>query len=369
MRRKKPTPARTPRPKKTLPPVFPCEAEVVEGLEAFARIEIEQTATKHKATIARVCQIVKPGVVRFGYVSDLRAFQSLQTVTAVNLVRYFAVPRPRALLGHEHFHALLGDIQLVRGLNPVGAFRTFHLDAAGSDSSVMQRLQTELASVTGLEADDEAGDLLIRLRRSLDSADGWETAIRLTPRPLSTRDWRECNYEGALNATVAHVMALLTRPSANDVFLNSACGSGTILIERLGCGQCRQVIGVDNSDAALDCAKINIVQARLQQNVTLLSGDIRQLPIAPGSVDALCADLPFGQLVGSHEENVTLYPRTLDEAARVARPGAGFVVISHEIRLMESLLRKTHTWIMEDVFPITLRGLHPRIFVLRRENR
>ena len=34
--------------------------------------------------------------------------------------------------------------------------------------------------------------------------DGWETLVRTTPRPLATRYWRVCNYEAALNATVAH---------------------------------------------------------------------------------------------------------------------------------------------------------------------
>jgi 23S rRNA G2445 N2-methylase RlmL len=90
------------------------------------------------------------------------------------------------------------------------------------------------------------------------------------------------------------------------------------------------------------------------------------LPFADGCCDALCADLPFGHLVGSHEENVVLYPAMLREAARVARRGASLVVITHEVRLMTAVLAKIEEWRVETVLRVTLGGLHPRIFLLRR---
>jgi tRNA (guanine6-N2)-methyltransferase len=178
---------------------------------------------------------------------------------------------------------------------------------------------------------------------------------------------------------VAHAMALLTRPRPRDRFLNIACGSGTLLIERLACMRAEQVIGCDVSSTALDCARANIAASRRQNNIDLYQADGQMLPLPDRTMDALCADLPFGHRIGSHEENVRLYPLILDEAARVARPGARFVLITHEVRLLEQHLgmgvderratpgAPSHPhWICEQVLRVELGGLRPRIFVLRR---
>jgi 23S rRNA G2445 N2-methylase RlmL len=90
------------------------------------------------------------------------------------------------------------------------------------------------------------------------------------------------------------------------------------------------------------------------------------LPIAAASASHIAADLPFGQRMGSHEVNLALYPRVLKEAGRVARVGARFVLITHEVHLMDRLLRDTALWSTESVISVNLRGLHPRIYVLRR---
>jgi len=97
-----------------------------------------------------------------------------------------------------------------------------------------------------------------------------------------------------------------------------------------------------------------------------LCSDVRAVPLATGFATHLVADLPFGQLVGSHRENQTLYPSLLREAARIAQTDAGFALITHEIRLIEALLRHDPRWRTEQVWPITLGGLHPRIYLLRR---
>ncbi len=110
---------------------------------------------------------------------------------------------------------------------------------------MLVRWREMLAAETGLTDVADEGDLLIRLRRPLDGAEGWDVLIRLSPRPLSVRPWRACNLPGALNATVAHVMAGLTLPDSDDVVLNIACGSATLLIERLIEGPARIAMGCD----------------------------------------------------------------------------------------------------------------------------
>ncbi len=57
-------------------------------------------------------------------------------------------------------------------------------------------------------------------------------------------------------------------------------------------------------------------------------GNITDLPLSARSVDVITADLPFGQLVGSHDDNLTLYPGLLNEAARLLKQGGRMVLVS-----------------------------------------
>ncbi len=342
------------------------EADVAEGLEDLARDEVARRLESRATHLAVRVSRRAPSAVAFDYLGDPAALLELRTVLAVSLVYRVAVPRPRAMLGDACLRDLLAQIDLVRGLTPASGYRTLSVGAAGSDSAVLTRLKAELAGRMGLRLADGEADLYLRLRRPPDGGEGWEVLIRLTPRPLATRAWRVRNPPGALNATVAHAMALLTRPRPDDVFLNVACGSGTLLIERLVCGRARRVMGCDISAAAREDAAANVGASGHGPDVEVHDWDARALPLPEGSVDALCADLPFGHAVGSHDENVALYPQILAEAARVATPDAKFALLTHEVRLMEALLEQSAEWTIEEQRRVRLGGLYPRIFVLRR---
>jgi len=372
---------------------YRCEADVIAGLERFAQEELARLG-------GRSIQVVRPGVLQFR-AADLRPLLRSKTALSIYLLERFQVPRPRALLGDRHLRAVLAQTDVVQALLPPGKYRTFMLGAAGSSSTVMARLKVELARHTGLREADHEGDLLIRMRPSLrcpsptahsrlpaleaqrrpeagscqrlqvGSAErvGWDVLVRISPRPLAARDWRVCDLEGMLQATVAHVMVLLTQPAAGDVYLNLGCGSGTLLIERALTGPARRLIGCDVAPGAIACAQANIA-AYLKGGrgaFELHNWDARRLPMADASVDAITADLPFGNLVGSHGENVVLYPQLMEEAARVARPGARCVLITAEVRLMERVLDQMRTsWQNQQTFRVDLGGLRPAVFVLRK---
>ena len=107
--------------------------------------------------------------------------------------------------------------------------------------------------------------------------------------------------------------------------------------------------------------------------IELQAWDARELPMADKTVDTLVADLPFGQLMGSHEENEELYPKILAEAARVARPGGHFVAITQQVNLFERCLQRgADRWSCERTLRLELPTnaglLKPRIYVLRRSD-
>jgi 23S rRNA G2445 N2-methylase RlmL len=176
---------------------------------------------------------------------------------------------------------------------------------------------------------------------------------------------------GALNASVAHAMTLLTQPSADDVVLNIGCGSASLLIERLAAAPARIAIGCDREVEALLCAKENI-DASGATSIRLEHWDATALPTPDAWVDVMLADLPFGQLVGSHANNTVLYPRILQEAARVVIGGGLFAAITQDIRLWERLVADSAAdWTLDLVLPIKLPfsggHLRPRIYLLRRK--
>jgi tRNA (guanine6-N2)-methyltransferase len=210
------------------------EAAVVEGLEAVSWEEIRHRFGSQARLLVPAAQI--PGVLQFAFDGNLHKLTQLKTVLSLFQGERFPVPRPKALLGHQNLQNILSRVKVVRELWARTAFRTLHLAAAGADSSVMTRLSQEIARDNNLEITREEGDLLVRVRRPLQGGEYWEVLVRLSPRPLSTRDWRMCDLKGGLNAAAAHALVALTRPSANDVFLNVGFGSGTLLIERAARG-------------------------------------------------------------------------------------------------------------------------------------
>src|SRR5690606_25900251 len=151
-----------------------------------------------------------------------------------------------------------------------------------------QRIKAEIEKATGLVANDSKGDLWIRIRPG--RAGGWETLVRLAPRPLVTRDWRVCNMEGASNAATAHAMIYLTQPQPEADFVNLGCGSGTLLIERLSYGRAHSVIGIDRDSSALQCAWRNTAASGFENSIELLLGSMTEMPMKSQSASTLCAD-------------------------------------------------------------------------------
>jgi tRNA (guanine6-N2)-methyltransferase len=333
---------------------YKIEIEIAEGLEAICQREVQDVI--HTDTR------VHKGALAFTHKGDLARLETLSTINAVNVVLDFPIPRPKALLGHQHFNLL---VRTIRSIDSLRDAKTLYIDAAGSNSSVMQRIKAELASALNVVVSEDGGDIWLRMRHN--KPHGWQVLIRTTQRPLATRRWRVCDMPGALNAPVARAMIhLATSLNHNQRTANIMSGSGTLMIEH--CLEFPEsiVFGCEIAADALECAEKNAVAADVASRIKQIQCDACNLPFLDDSLDTIYADLPFGQLVGSHEANQVLYPQVMAEAARVMRAGGKMVAITHQVRLMSQVLRQNSNWTIVSENRVSLRGLHPRMFLLER---
>lgn len=286
---------------------------------------------------------------------DLAPVLALHTAVAAYLSVAFDVPRPRTLISPEHVATVADHVKALPS-----KFVSFRLSAAGSDSDELLRWRAAIAEATGLTDDPDDGELLIRLRKA--AGGGWEVLLRLTPRPLATRDWRTERYEGGLNATIAAAVVRATDPSPDDTFIDLMCGAGTLLIERLFAGPVARIVGFDIGADAIAATKVHLRNAAIRgAKVELEHADVRD---AEGHFSKLVVNLPWGTSVGSHEENEALYPDVLVTAARLAAPKATLCVLTHEIRVFEQALRDQHTWRLVDQHRFFQKGHWPRLYVM-----
>jgi 23S rRNA G2445 N2-methylase RlmL len=131
------------------------------------------------------------------------------------------------------------------------------------------------------------------------------------------------------------------------------------------CGAVRSVVAVDVSAGALLAAASNVRAADVQ--VALVVGDGQRLPFGRGTFDVVCADLPWGYEVGSHDRNVVDYGHLLGEMGRVARRRARACVLTTETRLMQRVLgEQAGLWRLDRLIRVEQGGARPGLYVLRR---
>ena len=358
-----------PRTRKPTPPPTDrrYEVELITGLERIVDDELGETLGRRAY---RLTGYPKDGRMSFRYAGPAERLMDLRSAVAVHLVERFDIPRPKALLGHEHFTRLIAAIRSIIGVHPSETFKTFRLSAAGAESTTMKRLRGEIGAAIRLDEQTDEAHLNLSVRRPA-SGGGWETLVRLTPMPLSARHWRVCNRPDALNATVAHAMITLPGHSQSDRFLNLGCGSGTLLIERLAAGPAASVAGLDIDPEALTCSERNLSAAGVRREVDLILGDLHSPPLPDGSIDTAVADLPFGMLANTDVGLDKLYEAALRESAQLVVQGGAFTVITARRRLFEDTLAlNANLWRRTAEIPLRVsfhRGyIAPSVYLLRR---
>lgn len=206
-----------------------------------------------------------------------------------------------------------------------------------------------------LPGEPEAHDLSLRV----DVQDGLATVcLKLSSAAFRFRGEGRGFSAGAIRPAIANALVLLTQPKGDDVFLDPFCGSGTIAFERAQL-PARRVLASDISPEALEIARQNLpVAVRLQRC------DARSLPHKDASIDAIASNIPWDVQI-QVDDLLALYVDFLREAGRLLKPGGALVLLTDKQEALETACRKTG-WHADRLALLSLHGLHPGIFRLRR---
>jgi tRNA (guanine6-N2)-methyltransferase len=187
--------------------------------------------------------------------------------------------------------------------------------------------------------------------------------LRLSDATMRHRTYKQEHLPASLRPTVAAAMALLSRPTAQDIVLDPLAGAGTILIERALLAPVQEELGGDIRKEAVVMARRNAQAAGVRARWQVW--DARALPLEPGSVNRILTNLPFGKQIGTHEANIRLYAELAKEFGRVLAEDGILVTLTSEDRLWETVLRDAGWRISKKVVLVVL-GQPASIFVAER---
>ena len=194
-----------------------------------------------------------------------------------------------------------------------------------------------------------ACDVFIRPRDVEDT----RFAYRLRSLPASIHP-----VQAACLARYALSFVSAARPRTLDPF----CGSGTLLFE-LERASATAMIGVDISERALDAARENATAAH--SGARFVHKDILKFePRDP--FDLVLSNMPFGNRVGTHSMNESLYRDFVHVLPKLLVSGGIAVLYTMEHRLLQTCLEHEPTLSVAAELTTEAGGLNPRVTVLRR---
>jgi 23S rRNA G2445 N2-methylase RlmL len=355
----------------------------------------------------------------FGIKVDSKMYAGLLSLKSV--MNVFLVQRGEKLhpLHINNHKSILGDmIETVLRLekekhapSKKPAFKTFKLRCAGSDSPEVHAIQKYISETFKLQATQSAStgisnaepssiSLGIDLDMYIHKPEAiWEIGVRLTPRPLSVRDYKIEHIKGGINPTVAYAMntmafsqLLLQQPSSTSMkplkpdiqtnfsYLNICSGSATLLIEAYFQSATANIstnghfLGFDIDKKTNSQAIRNIQNAGLIRDIQIKTADLLDKPDFGdkyAKFDIITSDLPFGMQIGKDEDLDKLYKTFVEYTTEKLEKDGVLVVYTTEIDTFEKALHGSALTIDKtaSLRLITSVGsiIQPKIFVCSKK--
>ena len=355
--------------------VHPLEyaASVHPGLEEVAAVEIADRLVDAQVVDS------KRGWVVFRYLGEAADLLQLRTIEDVYVLLFRTAELPShrkgalSLLIRMARSSRHWDQAWTRFRQTRHSVRrvTFRIIAQMTGAHSFRRQEMRDAVLTGVHArwpgwKPIADDAHVEIWAA--AIDRWAViGIRLSDRKMRHRTYKREHRPASLRPSLAAAMVALSRPRPGDRFCDPMCGTGTILAERALYGPCRRLLGGDIDPDALTAAGVNLAQLReTRGRPVLYLWDTRALPMRSGSLDVVVCNLPFGEQIGDHADNLALYDRTFHELGRTLCTGGRAVLLTSEKELMRQLIRSHVQLVREREILVGVLGRAARIYVLRK---
>lgn len=179
--------------------------------------------------------------------------------------------------------------------------------------------------------------------------DGTEATLmlRITPRPLHRRPYKQQTVPGSLHPPLAAAMTRLADIGPGHTVLDPCCGAGTLLIEAaLAHPEAARYQGYDIDPTALAAARANKTTASLDR-IRIQRADVASLPVPHTTVDRIVCNPPWGTQAHAKAGLATTPTAWWRELHRVLTPtGTAVVLLPTPTPLAEAIqagLIPTHT--------------------------
>ena len=253
--------------------------------------------------------------------------------------------------------------EIARKVGPLPADR-YRIELRGYTRD-RRKLIAALARALPGQNNPSAYDAELRVDCRLDRADLywklWNVADGRYP-------WRQRTVSASIHPATAACLARYAmkfekreRPRVLDPF----CGCGSLLFARESLGPCRVLMGVDKSGSAVESARVNARAGK--SKASFVTKDILRFEGREG-FDLILSNLPFGNRVGSHEDNTRLYDRFVRRLPDLLAPGGTAVLYTMEYKLLKTCLDRTGGLVLRERKRTEAGGLLPWIFVVDRDD-
>ncbi|SDD37659.1 23S rRNA G2445 N2-methylase RlmL [Paenibacillus sp. UNCCL117] len=301
------------------------------------------------------------GKVFFTTTLDIEHLKSLRL--ANNL--YLVISELEIGLHRIHLHQLRDQVSRINLKPFLKKATSYYVNASRKGSHTYSRFEAANAAMEGIKkrypSKRFSRSRLADAEFRLDIEDHYGLfSLKLTHASYRFRQIDRGFSAGSLLPTVAHAMVWLSAPVEEDIFIDPCCGSGTILWERLSY-PFTYIGGGDINHQAFKAAKENLMDTFAE----VTHWDARQLAIADASIDKVVTNLPFGRQISFGRETNEINRAILTEITRVMKTQGKAVILTENWDEILQVAASLHLRLLKS-FPLSLKGLHPTIYVFEK---
>ncbi len=285
---------------------------------------------------------------------------SLKSIASAYIATRDRKLNPRYINKHK---SVLGNlIEAVLGENTKD-FKTYRLRCAGSQSAEIIEIEKYIQDTYRLKKADESS---MEIYISKINEDLWEISVRLSPRPLSVRNYKTSNIKGGLHPNIAYAINSFCNLHLIKSYLNIFSGSATLLIEAGIVNPNLKLIGLDNNKKTNSLAIQNIKKANLIKNIQIKTANINDTPDF-GTFDVITSNLPFGMQISKGEDLNALYQTFINYCEKNLNQNGILAIYTTEDEILKHIINQSKFKIIKTVsitIPTSVNSyIHPKIFV------